>query len=365
MPHLSLVAKADIVRRYCNSEPVNRLACEFGVWSSTIYSATKAAGVARPRGAASRKYTLDAGAFDEPSPERSYWLGFILADGCLISSRNDPAVAVGLSIGLQERDGGHLVAFNRFMRSNHPVNHHTVKSRQTGREYGACNVTMYSTTLVESLKRLGIEQRKSLRERVPPGFENDRDFWRGVIDGDGSVGVYLQKKGSRLRDVPVVHLVGSRWVCEGFARFVANQDGRREVAARMVKGRNHSQVSIQGHRAVPLLRMLYTKGCCALARKAAIAGEIASRDWPKRARGTCSVAGCGRPHYGHGYCVRHQSLHWAAAGGKPARRPCEVTGCEKPRTAHGFCPAHYRKWRLYGSPTARGRIGRPPRTVPA
>lgn len=41
--------------------------------------------------------------------------------------------------------------------------------------------------------------------------------------------------------------------------------------------------------------------------------------------------------------------------------PCTVEGCEKPRFGHGWCSGHYTRWRRHGSPTA----GRTPRGIAA
>lgn len=39
---------------------------------------------------------------------------------------------------------------------------------------------------------------------------------------------------------------------------------------------------------------------------------------------------------------------------------CTVAECHSPHVARGFCAKHWRRWKLYGDPLGRGRIGKPP-----
>lgn len=62
----------------------------------------------------------------------------------------------------------------------------------------------------------------------------------------------------------------------------------------------------------------------------------------------CSIDGCERAHYGHGFC----ELHWkrSRVHGDPNYVPsaderlCEVVGCLRRHRAKGLCASHYRTW---------------------
>ena len=41
------------------------------------------------------------------------------------------------------------------------------------------------------------------------------------------------------------------------------------------------------------------------------------------------------------------------------REACSVDGCDSPHTARGYCNKHWRKWRLYGDPLGKGKLGKP------
>lgn len=46
-------------------------------------------------------------------------------------------------------------------------------------------------------------------------------------------------------------------------------------------------------------------------------------------------------------------------------RICSIDGCGKPLYAHGFCQSHNRRLRLYGDPLATGTPGRPRGLTPS
>lgn len=71
----------------------------------------------------------------------------------------------------------------------------------------------------------------------------------------------------------------------------------------------------------------------------------------------CSIPGCGKRHYGNGFCKSH-NRRFALYGHpltslKKARQFCSVDGCDAPCHGHGFCLKHYRRWEKHGDPTVK------------
>jgi hypothetical protein len=71
----------------------------------------------------------------------------------------------------------------------------------------------------------------------------------------------------------------------------------------------------------------------------------------------CSIDGCGRKHFGHGWCQLHYG-RWARYGDPLAEPPariiatCSIEGCDKPASSRGWCKKHYTRWERHGDPLA-------------
>lgn len=113
------------------------------------------------------------------SSNMAYVLGFILADGCIIKGTYK-GYSDSLKFGVQLSDIDILEKIKKELNSEHKIS--IVKN--------AAYFCIASQTLVDDLKKLGISYRKSLNEilpKVPTGYIGD--FIRGIIDGDGGIGI--------------------------------------------------------------------------------------------------------------------------------------------------------------------------------
>ncbi len=117
--------------------------------------------------------------FDNWSSNSAYILGFVLADGCIVKGTYN-GYSDMLKFGVNIRDLDILEKIKSELNSDHKIS--KIKS--------ACYLSLSSQKLVNSLKKLGIDYRKSLREKIPriPKLYV-RDFIRGIIDGDGSLSI--------------------------------------------------------------------------------------------------------------------------------------------------------------------------------
>lgn len=76
-------------------------------------------------------------------------------------------------------------------------------------------------------------------------------------------------------------------------------------------------------------------------------------------KGTCSLAGCDRPHYGRSFCRLHWKRWWKNGDPGPVQKvsrvptgnPCLVDGCAQPGRGRGWCYKHYDRWKTHGDPT--------------
>ncbi len=190
------------------------------------------------------------------TPEKAYWLGFILADGYLNINKNM------LRIKLGNKDKNHLIKFINFIKGDIEMLKSEIHSI-TGNEN--FYVSLYSKEITNDLLLLGIEQAKSGKEKVcniePKYF---RDFIRGLWDGDGFI----------REDLTGIGLVGSKEILSFVQEYFYNI-----LNIKPLKIYSHCNIFKIEYRstkkAIPLiLNHLYNDKDVALDRKKELATKI-------------------------------------------------------------------------------------------
>lgn len=140
-----------------------------------------------------RKYFFDFDFFEKIDCElKAYWLGFIYADGCILSKNKTGEQDI--SIQIAKRDIELLEKFKTDIKSTYPIREDKSKNRQNSNWQIQVIQCLRSQKTVDDLKRLGCAERKSLilefptEKQVP--FKFVYDFIRGYFDGDGSITQY-------------------------------------------------------------------------------------------------------------------------------------------------------------------------------
>lgn len=162
------------------------------------------------------KYNFKRDIFrEEPTPEMAYWLGFLLADGCIIENKikgnSKDYISYNVTVRLGDKDKEHVYKFAKFLQYPKEKLNEVIKPCYGG-AYDRNNlcwvIDVCSTDLCKDLQKYNITPRKSLKEK--PFIFNDRElelnYIRGIIDGDG----WIRKPTTRdLR----MGVVGSEEVC--------------------------------------------------------------------------------------------------------------------------------------------------------
>lgn len=180
------------------------------------------------------------------SRSKAYWLGFILADGSVFSTKGT------MEIGLALKDVDHLQSFA------------SIFGEDVSRNRNRCRYSIYSSYFCKRLIGLGIVPRKTyiddttIFDNIPNEFMNS--FILGFMDGDGSV--YMDK---RRNNYIVVNFSGRKSILGRIKDILVNSLG---VNANKI-GRQKSIYKLEwsGNQADMVLDWLYRDSLVKLERK--------------------------------------------------------------------------------------------------
>lgn len=254
-----------VIEGYLAGESTHALAERFNCVRSTISRTIKRSG-ASMRTVAERVPRLpcrhDAFARAEDDPDAAYWVGVLMSDGCIGSAASTRYVILKLS----EVDRGHVEAFRMFLQAKHRIlkqEHHRGNTRPM---YG---LSVGSAQLVNDLARYGVVPRKTKSAKVQLLADN-RHFWRGVIDGDGSLGYRTRRKATHSQS-PLLQINGSEPLMRQFEAYARHVTG---TSAKAHTGNRCWSLALHAGAAAEMISHLYTDCAVALPRKWALAHEL-------------------------------------------------------------------------------------------
>lgn len=202
-----------------------------------------------------RTENVNHNSFSEITPESAYWIGLLMADGCIAHDRS--------LVQLHLIDEEHVIKFQKFTKCMLPV-----RIRKTGKRSFAKKpqyiLRFTSNKIAEDLAHYGVIPRKSLIAEAKNGIENSRDFWRGVIDGNGVVG-FINIRGKARAGIS---LSGSFVLLEQFRKFIAYN--LPEITAKVYPSSQKKKLFQIGWTREPaekIIRLLYQDSCESLKRK--------------------------------------------------------------------------------------------------
>jgi len=181
-----------------------------GCSSSTVCRVIKGSNVdMRDRGSYCRRHMVNEDIFSFPpkTEEQFYWLGFLMADGIVQKT--------WVSIKLQERDNNHLIKFRDFIGSDQIIFRQLTKDKnnKSHKTFPCVKIQINSAKIVRDLEKYNIIPNKVHKCEIIPELKNNRHFWRGMVDGDGSL--FLTKTGNW-----VLSLTGSLDTITNFREFI-------------------------------------------------------------------------------------------------------------------------------------------------
>jgi hypothetical protein len=206
-------------------------------------------------------------------------LGLLLADGT-----TDGRWSVVLRLAITDRDA--VESARCIAASDAPITitRNSGRSPSGGPRQDLVRWAINSCDVVSRLLTLGMRPAKSFRTDicVPQPVAASASFWRGLIDGDGTI-CWSDKCTGNGRIGPQVslHVPGGEPLLHQWSGFVVQTIGGARPSVRPKPGTNGLHVSaLSGSRAWSMLNRLYGSGGPSLARKRAAAEAILAQESP-------------------------------------------------------------------------------------
>jgi len=180
---------SDVLEQYSIFKNIHKVAKHFNMSTNPIKKILKTNGI----DLTNRRYDVNHNYFDIiDTEEKAYWLGFLYADGYIRERKNGDSLEMKLSI----KDKKHLELFRDCIGSNHKIVEglNSVKYKGEISSSHMCHLSMYSSKLVDSIKKQGIHSRKTYTIEKPDiDSKLLHHFIRGYFDGDGTF-LFKEKK---------------------------------------------------------------------------------------------------------------------------------------------------------------------------
>lgn len=197
--------------------------------------------------------------FEKWSPNMAYLLGFIFADGSIVKG-SYKGYSDALKFGVKIRDIDILEKIKQELALKYKIS--------LIEKTDAAHLNITSQEVVDDLKSLGIDYRKSFQEKMRGHFPNIpqeyiRDFIRGVFDGDGSISF-------NEKCYPTINIAGQKEIID-FIRnhFLSKFDIYSKIGRGKKDGRYYNlfYITYRCNSAKILINYLYNNASLYLERK--------------------------------------------------------------------------------------------------
>jgi hypothetical protein len=252
---LTEMQRVEAAQRYIRGQTCEQIAADFGVSGVAILGVLNRRGVP-----VRRRCTVWHNAFDEITPESAYWCGFLFADGNVHrrSLQQQPV----LSVGVAARDLQQIVKLRSFLGSTHKI---CVGNKR----HPSYQFHVASIQLCQRLCSLG-----RYEGPISPELVGSRHFWRGLADGDGSLGCYAKRPGSE--PSAQFRLCGEGRALLAFTKFL-RENGSTGARLTVCPHKSIYSVGTTGWSAARIVELLYEDAPVALDRKAETARLIIAK----------------------------------------------------------------------------------------
>ncbi len=198
-------------------------------------------------------------------PEHSYFFGFVQTDGHLSRSTRNRGK---LQIELGEKDFHILKSFKKLF----PTVYTSIKIRNRDtnfkKNHRSYVLTISDKNFRDEINKLGIPYGKKSEIVAPPNIEfSERDYTRGIVDGDGSIGM-------RLKKFPFISFTVKSEPLKDYFINIIEKITRERKKVKRNKRDNIYNIMLNREKAQRFAEYLYYPGCLALKRKLKKVKEI-------------------------------------------------------------------------------------------
>jgi len=205
-----------------------------------------------------------SGLFKLSDPFYCYLFGFLQADG---SYEEDPGKRGGIRRGrvrieLSHVDVGLLKAIQQLLPVNSSLRAR-VRDTNFKKNYKSSILSISNIIFREKVKKLGLlPGKKSLTAKPPHPISNDnhKNYLRGLIDGDGSLGI------TSLNRCFISLNTSSDFIKEYYVNYIHEKIGKEKTVNRNSRDNTYNIV-VFDEDAQKLTKSIYPPGCFALNRK--------------------------------------------------------------------------------------------------
>jgi hypothetical protein len=274
---------ARAVARYAAGEKVTAIARDLGITRSRIRVLAAQAGLP-PRSGWRRRYPLDEAAFDQPTSVGWWLIGLLAADGSINAAENRISLCQTLS------DADVLHAFYDYVGCpDRPLTMLNLSEEARARQHPrrpAAEARIFSRRIVSALARHGVVPGKTAGMTLSAEAPRNPAVWLGILDGDGSVGIYRGGRDLRVRFAGTRKLMTQ---CEAFWRPTLGFGGPTPAAHPHARG--IWVFDLAGEKACGAAGVLLAASPISMARKRAKLSALVAESSPEKVRDRgCRVA---------------------------------------------------------------------------
>lgn len=245
---LKTITREELINLYAQTKSVYKMAEHFGVSNQTVTRAMDFHGIKRSNNG-NRKHHFNDRYFDViDSQDKAYWLGFIMADGCVYKGTGD---TYRLQINLKADDAPHLNKFQQAIGSDYKVSIKEVGGSKVAQ------LKVNSTVMCLDLIKHGVTERKSLVCQLPSIDESLMSHYiRGYFDGDGCISFTVN---DRMRKS--FSIVGGEKMLKAINKYL-------QISLRQVEGKSvHEIYTHDSKKITDIFEYLYKDAYVYLTRK--------------------------------------------------------------------------------------------------